>query len=90
MLPISDWTAATILRRAARRSDVRYVALTERSRIAIVLAIATTLNGAIAAATLLGLELSPTALILLLSTSFLLAGVPNLYWLALYYRNRLH
>lgn len=88
ILLIADWTATTILFRASRGRN--NIALTERARMAAALAIAASLNAALAVNRLLELHFGTFNVLLILSISLILGSVPNLYWLSLYFRNRLH
>lgn len=93
LLPISDWTATYILRKATKRAHALHkdnIALKERATIARVLAIVSTINGIFALIRLTSITPGPIIVTILLTLSFILSSVPNLYWLWLYYRNRLH
>jgi uncharacterized membrane protein len=90
LLPIVDWTATYILHKASKQASIRNIALKERSRMAMVLATATTLNGFIALNRLTPLNINNLLIIVVLSISLILVSVPNLYWLWLYYQSKFH
>lgn len=89
IVPIFDWTASVILHRASKLADHENIALHERAKIAIILAVVTSLNAILASFRLFDLHVPPEGAVLILSASLILVSVPNLYWLSLYYRNRL-
>src|SRR5215217_5287866 len=89
IIPVFDWTASFILHRASKLASHENIALRERSRIAVVLAIVTSLNAILASFRLFDLHVPPEGAVFILSISLLLVSVPNLYWLSLYYRNKL-
>lgn len=88
LLPISDWTATFILRSAAKKSNS--VALKERRNVAGILALAVSLNAILATIRLTEIHIDGIWAVMILSASLLLISVPNLYWLSLFLRNRLH
>lgn len=93
ILPVSDWTASYILGKAARLAHATHrdnVALKERATIAKILALASTINGSIALFRLTSFNPGPVIITFLLSATFILSSIPNLYWLWLYYQNKLH
>jgi len=87
--PFFDWTAVHILNKASSQASHSNIALKERARISIILALATSINSIFALAALTSIRLGPQIFIPLLAVSFILVGLPNLYWLSLYYRNKL-
>ena len=89
VLLVADWIATTILFRASRQAGDN-PALTERARMAGFLAIASTINGVLAVNRLLELHLLGFAALVLITISLILGSIPNMYWLSLYVRNKLH
>lgn len=90
ILLVVDWTATTILFRASRKAKIDNIALRERAKMAGTLAIASTINAIFAINRLLELEITTPIILIALSMSLILGSVPNMYWLSLYLRNRLH
>ncbi len=85
--PFIDWTATLILRRASDEAGPEKIAILERSRMALVLAMASTINGFLAYCRLANITLG-SIFVILLGISLILSSVPNLYWLTLYLRKR--
>lgn len=88
VLPLADWTATIILHRASKKVQTPNLALKERTRMALVLALASTLNGFLASVVIFQLRPGAELFTVILAISLILGSVPNLYWLFLYYSNR--
>ena len=89
ILFIADWSASYILHRLARQSPVNNIAIKERASMATILALSSSINVILATTRLFELKIGGFSALVLLSISLILGSVPNLYWLSLYYRNRL-
>ena len=88
VLFVTDWIATYVLRRVYLEAPTKNIALRERAYMALVLTLASTINAGLAVSRLFEIRLGGTVLIFL-SISLILGSVPNLYWLYLYYSNRL-
>lgn len=89
LLPIFDWTAVWILRRAIKHAPVVSVALKERFVVALLLAITVSMNALIGLVVLLDITLPPGIALAILASSLVMVSAPNLYWLYLYGSNRI-
>lgn len=89
LLPVFDWIATFILHRASSYASPENIALKERAKMAAVLATATTINGFLSVNRIAQLNVENHLAIVLLTISLILISVPNMYWLSLYFRNRL-
>jgi len=89
VLPVVDWTASIILYRASAKVNHTNIALKERGQMAGVLATASTLGGVLALFRLFELHPPNIIALFILSGALILSSVPNLYWLSLYFGNRL-
>lgn len=87
-LPIVDWTAVWLLRKAVQYTKVPGIALKERLTVAIFLAITVTLNAIIGAAVVFDITLPTGMGLAILAVSLIMVSVPNLYWLYLYSWNK--
>ena len=88
VMPVIDWYVVWTIFRLSREAEPANLALLERGRVATMLALATTIAAGLAAVRLFDLHPPTPVTLVMLSIILLLIGMPNLYWLYLYSRNK--